>query len=131
MTSVVRIDPATNSVVATTPGLECAEGQLAADATSVWIADCTAARRLDPGSNALTRTITAAGATGSGVRGIGIGYGSVWIQAGPLIRVDPASGAVTGVLDLPPAYHICGYSVAFGFDSVWVRGVDEIYRIQP
>jgi len=129
--SVVRIDPASNSVVATVSGFFCADGQLAADGSTVWVADCNTVRRIDTQSNAITKTIPIPGATGSGVRGISLELGSVWVQAGPLIRIDPSSGAVAGVLPLAPVYVWGEYSIASAFGSVWVRQTDKIVRIQP
>jgi hypothetical protein len=66
-----------------------------------------------------------------GVLGIAVGLGSIWAQAGPLVRIDPASGAVTGVLALEDVLVDCAYSIAFGFDSVWVRQHDRVVRIRP
>lgn len=129
--SVVRIDPASDSVVATIPGFTCADGGLATDGSSVWVADCSTVRRIDAGSNTIAKTIPIPGATGSGVRAIALEFGSVWVQAGPLVRLDPASGAVVGVLPLGVGWIECEYSIAFGFGSVWVRQLDEVVRIQP
>jgi YVTN family beta-propeller protein len=129
--SVVRIDPATNSVVATIPGFACAEGQLAANESGVWVADCDAVRYVDGRTNTITRTIPIDGAIGYGVRGIGLGFGSLWAEHGPLVRIDPASGAVIGRLRLPPAYTWTEYSLAFGFGSIWARRGESVIRVAP
>ena len=128
--AVVRIDPATNAVVATTPGLSCAEGQLATEASGVWIADCDAVRRIDRGTNKVTSTVRIP-ATAMGAIGIAVGLGSVWAQAGPLYRIDPASGAILGMSPLDPSLVWGEYSVEVGFDSVWVRQRDGVVRIKP
>lgn len=130
-TSVVRVDPATSSIVAEVAGLTCAQGQLAADDSSVWAADCTSVRRIDARQNTISATLPMPRATGQGVLGIAVGLGSVWVQAGALVRLDPASGAVTGVLPLPAVWNDCAYSIAFGFESVWVRQHDRVVRIRP
>lgn len=130
-TSVVRVDPATSAVVAEVPGFTCAQGQLAVDDASVWAADCTSVRRIDARRNTIAKTLPMPRATGQGVLGIAVGLGSVWVQAGALVRLDPASGAVTGVLPLPAVWNDCAYSIAFGFDSVWVRQHDRVVRIRP
>lgn len=130
-TSVVRVDPATSSIVAEVPGLTCAQGQLAVDDSSLRAADCTSVRRIDARGNTIARTVQMPRATGQGVLGIAVGLGSVWVQAGSLVRLDPASGAVTGVLPLPAVWNDCAYSIAFGFDSVWVRQHDRVVRIRP
>jgi len=129
--SVVRVDPATSSIVAEVLRLTCAEGQLAVDGSNVWAADCTSVRRIDARTNALATTIPMPRATGAGVLGIAVGLGSVWVQAGTLVRIDPASGAAIGVLPLKPVWNDCGYGIAFGFDSVWVRQHDRVVRIRP
>ena len=104
MKSVVRIDPASNSVVATIPGFFCADGEVAADESSAWVADCNGVRRIDARTNAITRTIPIPSSTGFGVRGIALELGSVWAQAGPLVRIDPSSGVPNGVVPLAPVY---------------------------
>jgi streptogramin lyase len=132
--SIARIDPATASVVATLPDLECAAGQLALaqDESSVWVADCTAVRRIDTETNTIAKTIPIPGATiEPGVQAVAIGFGSVWAQGGRLVRIDPASGALTGALPLTELGVPCGYSIAFGFGSVWVRQVEQVIRIRP
>jgi streptogramin lyase len=129
--SVVRIDPSTNSVVASVPGLTCGEGQLAADESGVWVADCDAVRWIDARTNRIARTIRIPGATGGGVRGIALEPSALWVQAGPLIRIDPARGAIVGRTLLDPS-HVWGeYSVAIGFGSIWVRQVERVVRIRP
>jgi hypothetical protein len=116
------------------PDLECAAGQLALaqDESSVWVADCTAVRRIDTETNTIAKTIPIPGATiEPGVQAVAIGFGSVWAQGGRLVRIDPASGALTGALPLTEAVVPCGYSIAFGFGSVWVRQVEQVIRIRP
>lgn len=129
--SVVRIDAATDSVVATIPGFTCADGQLAVDESSVLVADCSSVRRVDTRTNAIVNEIAIPGDTGFGVHGIALGFGSIWVQADRLVRIDPASSAVTGTLPLADTWIRCGYSIAFGFGSVWVRQLDGVVRIEP
>lgn len=129
--AVVRVDSATNSIAATIPGLTCGEGDLAADESAVWVADCDAVRRIDPATNAIAKTVSIPGATGAGVRGIAVGLGSVWAQAGPLVRIDPVSGRLLGSTPLDPSLVWGEYSVAVGFGSIWVRQIDSVVRIRP
>jgi streptogramin lyase len=129
--SVVRIDPATNEVVATIRGFTCLEGWLAADETGVWVADCDAVRRVDARTNAIAKTIPIPVATGYDTRGVALAFGSLWAQAGPLVRIDPTSGALIGILSLPPAWVWGDFRLAVGFDSIWARRTDEVIRIQP
>jgi DNA-binding beta-propeller fold protein YncE len=129
--SVVRIDPATNSAVATIPGFTCAEGQLAADAAGVWVADCDSVRWIDARSNAVTKTVRIPGAVGYGARGVELALGSLWAQHGPLVRIDPVTGALTGVSSMPAAWIWSEFNLAFGFDSIWLRRNDQVIRLQP
>jgi streptogramin lyase len=137
MRSVVRINAQTNSVVVAIPGFTCVEGQLASDESGVWIADCDAVRYVNARTNAIEKIIPIAGNTrtavvGAAVVGIGVGYGSVWVQAHRLLRLDPASGSLTGALPLPDPLGIWSeYNLAFGFGSVWVRRIDKVLRIEP
>ncbi len=129
--SIVRVDSASNSIVATTEGLTCAEGDLAIDGSAVWVADCDAVRMIDRNTNRITRTVRVPGTTGMGVAGLAVGLGSIWAQAGALMRIDPTSGSIVGTLPLDPSFVWGEYSVAIGFDSVWVRQIDRVVRITP
>ena len=130
--SVVRLDSSSNAVVATTPGFKCAEGDLAADDSGVWVADCDAVRMIDRTTNQVTRTIPIAGATEMGVAGLAVGLGSIWAQStGSLVRIDPSSGRVRGRSPLDPSFVWGEYSVEVGFDSVWVRQLNRVVRIRP
>lgn len=129
--SMVRIDALSNSLVATIPGFTCIEHQLVMDGGSIWVADCDSVRRVDRRTNAIVKTIAIPGITGSGVRGIAVAGGSVWVQAGPLVRIDPATGKVVGSLGLSPAYGWWAYDIASGHGSIWVRQIDSVVRVQP
>jgi hypothetical protein len=131
MRSLVHVDPATNSVAHTIPGLTCGEGQLAADDAGVWVADCDVVRHIDPATSSVVRTIRIPGATGGGARGIAVGAGSVWAQAGPLFRIDPATGRIVGKTPLDLSLVWGEYSVEVGFGSVWVRQLDRVVRLRP
>lgn len=130
MRSLARIDSATG-VVTEVPGLTCGEGQLALHEANVWVADCTGVRRVDARTSGFTGSFPMPRATGQGVLGIAVGLGSIWVQAGPLVRMNPVTGAISGVLSLAPIWNDCAYSIAFGFDSVWVRQHDAVVRIRP
>jgi DNA-binding beta-propeller fold protein YncE len=129
--SVVRIDPATNSAIATITGFTCAEGQLAADVTGAWVADCDSVRWIDARSNAVAKTVRIPGAVGYGARGVELAVGSLWVQHGPLVRIDPVTGALTGVSSMPAAWIWSEFNLAFGFDSIWLRRNDQVIRVQP
>lgn len=129
--SVVRINAVTNTVEARIPGFTCVEGQLASDESGVWVADCNALRRIDLQTDAIAKAIPVPGQPGNAVRGVGVQYGSVWIQAHRLFQLDPASSLLTGSLALPDPLVWSEFNLAFGFGSVWVRRVDKLVRIEP
>jgi streptogramin lyase len=130
--SVVRIDPVSNSVVASIAGLSCGEGDLVADDSGgVWVADCTAIRRIDPATNSFSQMIEIPGdRLSAGARGMAIAFGSLWVQAAKLLRIDPRSGKTRGTLAVAPAYG-WEYSLAVGFGSLWVRQNESVVRIDP
>lgn len=107
--------------------------QLAAadDEHDVWIADCDVVRQLDARTNAIVRTIPIPGATGAGARGIAIGDGVVWAQAGPPVRIDPKRGAVVGITPLDRSLVWGEYAIAIGFGSIWVRQQESVVRVRP
>ena len=133
MKSVLRIDPKTDEIVATVPGLSCGEGDVDIDASGgVWVADCDVVRRIDPVTNQFTHKVRVPSPTLSAdVRGLAFGLGSVWAQSDVLARIDPTTGKVQGTLPLDPALVWGDYSIAIGFGSVWVRQRDRILRINP
>ena len=126
---VIRIDPATNAVVATvafkTPQ---AAGRLAIADDAIWTTSgdiaATDLVRIDPKTNSVTGTY----ALGHAVQQITFGLGYVWATAtrdGLLLRIDPASGEVTtAASDL-----VDPLPVAVGAARVWVglqgRPTDE------
>src|SRR5205823_4483523 len=132
--SVVRIDPATNEVLATTNlgdlprSARCCVQDIAAAEGAVWLMTGQWLARLDPRS--LQATIT-------NVRGdlMTAGAGSVWVNTatlGPahIIDVNPATGRPVSTIPGP------GFAYpAVGFGSVWLavtwNGSLVLYRIDP
>jgi streptogramin lyase len=137
---VSRIDPATGSVIATisNPTLGTAAcGNMAADATSVWLtAGCDRKDlwRIDPDSNTVASTIRLPG-VGSDVQ---IAFGSVWVstyatpQAGlakaVLARLDPATNKVVAQTPIP-------YSgqkpLATGDAVLWMGAGSTLLELRP
>jgi streptogramin lyase len=120
--TVVRVDPATNAIVAriaTTPGAL----SLAAGDGRVWISCCGSETRpgtgrllgVDPSADRVTEQIPLAGHPGS----LAIGYGAVWViddARNALLRVDPTTHAITVI-------HIAARGladVASGTGGIWV-----------
>lgn len=130
--TVSRIDPATNSVIATI--LVAAAGDriyyLTFDGTDIWVADYDdgALRRVSPATQTVTQNIPA----GLTPFGIVSGAGSLWVtnySAGMVTRIDPASGStvatiVTGTFP---------YGVVYDGTDIWVanEGSGTVSRINP
>jgi virginiamycin B lyase len=122
MSAVVRIDPATDTVVATIPDKGVC-GALAAGDTAVWVAggggagcsgDYPGITRIDPNTNEVTTRLNAGGQTDAlALDGNTLWYGTT--SSNFLGRVDTGTGAIVGQLKLPGAAF--GLTAAFG--SVW------------
>jgi len=117
---MVRIDPASNSVVAHVAfDAPRVAGRPAISPEAVWslagdiVADSVV--RIDPASNAVTATLP----LGHSVESLAFGFDALWATSaadGLLLRIDPATGAVTE--------HLAGLptpsGVATGAGSVWL-----------
>lgn len=133
--AVTRVDPATNTAIATIPiptGDSC--GGMAADDAAVWIAsgcDIRIVSRIDPRTNAVVASIDVGESAGS----VALGFGSVWAthrfnpvdnRASGLARIDPARNTVVARLPLSPAG-----SVTVGGGALWVGAGSELLHIEP
>ena len=116
--SLVRIDPATNAVVAT---IKVAPGSFAVafDGDSAWVTsnEQSSLTRVDAKTNTVTATI----AIGPKPRFLAIGAGSVWTLNqgdGSISRVDQKTNKLIASIDagLPGG----GGEIAVGGGSVWV-----------
>ncbi len=126
---LVRIDPATNAIVASvayqTPALF---GRLAVSEDAVWSMSgdiaATNVVRIDP----LTNEVTGTYPLGHSILQISYGLGAVWATAqrdGLLLRIEPADGTV----DVAASDLVDPFAVATGAGHVWVglqgKGTDE------
>jgi YVTN family beta-propeller protein len=131
--SLVRIDPATDRVVATIPiGVEA--WYIAASDTAIWVSDwrSNTVVRVDPTDNRLVATIPD---LPNGPTGIAIAPGSVWVadsRDNMLTKIDSTSNAVVANVptDLTPL------PVIYAYGSVWVRnefreGSGTVQRFDP
>ena len=123
---VVRIDPATNEVVATIAVGRAASG-LAVGAGAVWVSrrsDGTVVR-IDPATNQVAATIAVGRAPGA----VTVAGGVVWVALPErgLGRIDPASNRST-VVDVP---RCCDGELAAGEGALWVasRGGGTLVRV--
>src|SRR5262249_814608 len=88
-TVLSRVDPATNTVIATIPMPEVAPYHFAADAQGVWVFDPQRGLfRIDPQANQVVGALML-----PGIAGVAVGAGSVWVavgSTGTLLRITPA-----------------------------------------
>jgi DNA-binding beta-propeller fold protein YncE len=131
--SIVRIDLATNEVVAEIPVEDTPwRKRIAATEEAVWAASTGTLERIDPDTNTVVATVDMQGRP---VSAIAADPTAVWAVAitepadeagewtGTLVRVDPATNDVVAEIPLGP--QVAGYEdeVMLGADSVWVLGV--------
>jgi YVTN family beta-propeller protein len=154
--ALVRIDPATNAVVATVPVGRSPEG-LAFTAGAVWSANhrsdqpqdaapphTFSVSRVDVASNTATANVvveTRADTGDSwlnfccGPQGAAAGAGSVWVAdttTNQVSRIDPATNTVTARI-ANPGHQACG-SMAANDTSVWLTegcNSEGLWRIDP
>jgi virginiamycin B lyase len=123
--AVLRIDPATNKILARVriPGEACSG--LAFGFASVWTPVCgkkPALVRVDATKNAISATIPIAPAGSEG--GIAASDDSVWMvsdKSGTLVRVDPSSNNVRERILIPPG----SFNPVFSGGTVWITGVES------
>jgi YVTN family beta-propeller protein len=123
---VVRIDPATNRVVATI-GVGDNGGRLTVTEDAIWAATNTrTVKKIDPATNSVV-SIVDAGAVASGAAA---GLGSIWVTdvGDSLIRIDPTGNRVVGELRIPGAVF-----PAVGEGAVWVssESTNTVVRVEP
>ena len=133
--SIVRIDPATATVVATIPlpirDLQ-AESSVAAGEGAIWAVDDGSIEQLlvkvDPQTNAVVATFPMPG----GLSGVRAGYGGVWVaktNADVVLHIDPADGSILSEIAVGARPRF----LAVGEGSVWVLNEDDgtVSRIDP
>lgn len=130
--AIVRVDPATNQVIASIllPGRVCQGFTVTDDA--VWACVTDGAVRIDPETNAIDGEV--AFETGAAFGLLAFGGGSVWALGAEggvvnqLVRIDPTAMTATTI----PLGHGSS-TLAYGFDAVWVAAPQDglILRIDP
>jgi streptogramin lyase len=122
--SVVRIDPATNKVVATVPISGEACSGLAIGFGSLWVPVCrepSSLVQIDLLTNKIAATFPVGPAAPEG--GIAASADSIWMvtsKTGTLSRIDPKNGKVRQQVMLPAG----SYNPIYSDGVVWVTGVD-------
>lgn len=128
---IVRIDPATNQIAARIDLKGYFFDAVYVIGSDVWASDPAHVVRIDPATNQPDTTITLPPEAYLDYgRLIGVGDGSVWIVANPVLtlyRIDIASQTVT------PLFRAPGFGVTYGDGSLWLGGLNptEIVRLDP
>jgi virginiamycin B lyase len=123
--AVVRIDPATNKIVASIkiPAEACSG--LASGFRSIWAPICgkqPALVRIDAAKNAISSILPITPAEPEG--GIAASDDSVWLvtdQNGTLVRIDPSTNTVRQKIPIPPG----SYNPIFSDGIVWISRVEK------
>ena len=145
---VQRIDPATGSVVATTPvrvGTGSGDDLFAPPTPStvavgpgrVWTNNLVSKiSRIDASHSSV---VTTALPLGRSADGIAVGAGALWIASGSddrVLRLDPATGRVTAEIPIaaaPGARVASPYGIVVAYGAVWVTDASSntVSRIDP
>ena len=118
--AVHRIDPKTNTRIASVdlPGEPCAG--LAIGSGSLWVPLCTTPTSLAKVSLSTNRLETIFGVGPAAAEGgVAFGAGSVWLivnESGDLARINPVNGKILGIIRLAPG----SYNPTFWRNTVWV-----------
>ncbi len=130
--NLVRIDPATNEVVATIalPDRLC-QGHVASD-DDIWVCAVDALHRIDPATNKIASSVPVKGAQTFYQPAFGGGMiwalGSTSLVGDTVIRLDPATEETTS---FPVSASVGG--MAYGFDALWLAfpGEGTVVRLDP
>jgi YVTN family beta-propeller protein len=133
--TLMRIDPTTNAIVARTRIVDTAE-DAAAGAGALWITHpaINAVSRVDPATNAVMATIP----VGSEPAGIAVSGDAIWVaNAGDpsVSRIDPRTNRVMATIPVGPPRACCAehMSLSASTTDVWVADSngDALVRIDP
>jgi virginiamycin B lyase len=132
----LRVDPATNAVVASVPRPPLSDGSLAIGLGSVWETDFNSNTlvRIDPTTNRIAATIPLG--ADAAPEGVGVASDSVWVanhHLGTVSRIDPATNAVVATITVSPTGVDGPLTLAAGATGVWVwtPKTAEVVHIDP
>ena len=138
LSTLTRIDPSTNSVIARIP-VE-GGGEIAAGDGALWLSNPTnnTVSRIDPKTNEVTASIR----VGPKPDVIAVSPGAVWVAnaGGPSVsRIDPTTNKVVATIRTSPAQPCCPHmGVGWGGGSVWAGvprtgfpNLSSVVRINP
>jgi virginiamycin B lyase len=123
--AVVRIDPATNRIVAAVPVPGEACSGLAFGFGSVWVPICGKRAelvRIDTDENKIAAVLPQAPSGPEG--GIAVSDDSVWMmtdKSGTLIRIDPDHDTVRQKITIPPG----SYNPIYSDGTLWITSVES------
>lgn len=131
--NLVRIDPASNAVVATIPLPDRLCQGFVASADAIWVCSNDGMVRIDPSSDTITSSVTVEGMSRAFYQPA-FGAGAVWALGSTasvsdtVIRFDPATESADS---FPQAARILG--MAYGFDALWftVGPSGAVVRLDP
>jgi YVTN family beta-propeller protein len=126
---VIRVDPGSNTVIATIP-VSGGAGWTAASADAVWVTTPSGVARIDPRTNAVVATIPILGAPALGDPDV-VG-GNVWvpqIQRNAIAVIDPATDTVTRTVKAGIGPFVVTQIAGEAWVPSW-KGHD-IWRIKP
>jgi virginiamycin B lyase len=127
---LIKIDPATNTVVAHYP-IDGAAAAVRAGLGAVWVSDpsISVIHRVDPATGAIVADIK----VGRQPQFLAVGAGAVWTMDqldGTVSRIDPLTNAVAATIKLGEPVH--GGDIAVGGGYVWLRGSSTLlFQIDP
>src|SRR5215469_4534094 len=123
--AILRIDPATNKIVANIRIAGEACSGLASGFGSIWTPICgkkPALVRIDAGRNAISKILPVAPPGPEG--GIATSDDSVWMVTdnnGTLLRIDPSTNSLRQKISISPG----SYNPIFSDGVVWITGVES------
>ena len=131
--TIHRLDPKTNTVVATVPVGQRPCSGLAAGFGSVWVPNCgdKSISRVDMKTNTVVATIPVGPANSEG--GLTAGSDSVWVLSdakGVLTRIDPGTNKIVSEIIVPAG----SFAAVMGEDgALWISGTDSsvLARVDP
>ncbi len=127
--SIIRIDLATNEIVAEIPVAAApSRKRIAATADVVWVGSTGLLERIDPATNAIVASVAIPDRS---ISAIVVDDAAVWAVTidrsaqGFLVRVDPATNKIVAEIPSSAPRVFAGYEdeVQLGAGSVWVLGV--------